>query len=118
MAFRKSLLALATLFALPLAACSGGHKTTAGKADLLNVSYDPTRELYKAINPAFAAEWQKQTGQALTFRMSHGGSGKQSRAVIDGLQADVVTLGLGYDVDAIAKAGLIPADWQKRLDSV
>jgi sulfate transport system substrate-binding protein len=115
MAFRKNLLMLASLFAVPLAACSGGHKATAGKAELLNVSYDPTRELYKAINPAFAAHWQRDHGQTITFRMSHGGSGKQSRAVVDGLQADVVTLALGYDVDAIAKAGLVPADWQKRL---
>src|SRR5579884_3724490 len=116
MAFRKTLLALGALLALPLAACSsGGHKASAGKAELLNVSYDPTRELYKAINPAFAAHWQQDHGQTISFRMSHGGSGKQSRAVIDELQADVVTLGLGYDVDAIAKAGLIPADWQKRL---
>ncbi|HEY1605132.1 MAG TPA: sulfate ABC transporter substrate-binding protein [Allosphingosinicella sp.] len=115
MAFRKSLLALAALLALPLAACSGGHKTSAGKAELLNVSYDPTRELYKAINPAFAAHWRQDRGQTIAFRMSHGGSGKQSRAVIDGLQADVVTLALGYDVDAVAKAGLIPAGWQKRL---
>jgi sulfate/thiosulfate-binding protein len=115
MAFRKSLLVLGALLALPLAACSGGHKASAGKAELLNVSYDPTRELYKAINPAFAAHWQGDHGQTIAFRMSHGGSGKQSRAVIDGLQADVVTLALGYDVDAVAKAGLIPADWQKRL---
>src|SRR5579875_830192 len=115
MAFRKTLLVLATLLALPLAAYSGGHKASAGKAELLNVSYDPTRELYKAINPAFAAHWQQDHGQNVTFRMSHGGSGKQSRAVVDGLPADVVTLALGYDVDAIAKAGLIPADWQKRL---
>jgi sulfate transport system substrate-binding protein len=115
MAFRKNLLVLAALLAMPLAACSGGHQASAQKAELLNVSYDPTRELYKAINPAFAAHWQQDHGQTVTFRMSHGGSGKQSRAVIDGLQADVVTLGLGYDVDAIAKAGLIPADWQKRL---
>ena len=115
MAFCKTLLVLTALLALPLAACSGGHRASAGKAELLNVSYDPTRELYKAINPAFAAHWQQDHGQTVTFRMSHGGSGKQSRAVIDGLRADVVTLGLGYDVDSIAKAGLIPADWQKRL---
>src|SRR6185503_3863330 len=101
MAFRNILLLLGALLALPLAGCSGGHKASAGRAELLNVSYDPTRELYKAINPAFAAQWQQDHGQAVTFRMSHGGSGKQSRAVIDGLQADVVTLGLGYDVDAI-----------------
>jgi sulfate/thiosulfate-binding protein len=83
---------------------------------LLNVSYDPTRELYKEINAAFAAEWKAKTGQDVTIRQSHGGSGAQSRAVIDGLDADVVTLALAYDIDAISqKAGLLPADWQKRL---
>ncbi len=83
---------------------------------LLNVSYDPTRELYQEINAAFAKEWKAKTGDTLTIQQSHGGSGKQARAVIDGLQADVVTLALAYDVDAIAdKAKLFPADWQKRL---
>lgn len=83
---------------------------------LLNVSYDPTRELYQAINPAFAKAWQAKTGQQVTFQQSHGGSGKQARAVIDGLEADVVTLALAYDIDAIAeKSKLLPADWQKRL---
>ncbi len=83
---------------------------------LTNVSYDPTRELYQAINPAFAAFWKQKTGKDVTFRMSHGGSGKQSRAIIDGLDADVATLGLAYDIDAIAtKATLLPADWQKAL---
>ncbi|WP_309611712.1 sulfate ABC transporter substrate-binding protein [Sphingomonas sp.] len=83
---------------------------------LLNVSYDPTRELYKEINPAFAAAWKKDHKQDLTFEMSHGGSGKQSRAVIDGLGADVVTLALAGDIDAIAaKSGKLPADWQARL---
>lgn len=83
---------------------------------LLNVSYDPTRELYKDYNSAFVAYWRQQTGQAVTVRQSHGGSGKQARAVIDGLPADIVTLALAYDIDAIAKHGkLLPADWQARL---
>ncbi len=89
---------------------------TAKKVSLLNVSYDPTRELYQDINAAFAKVWQEKTGQEVTFQQSHGGSGKQARAVIDGLEADVVTLALAYDIDAIAEhAGLIPKDWQKRL---
>jgi len=82
---------------------------------LLNVSYDPTRELYQAINTAFAAYWKGKTGQEVTIQQSHGGSGKQARAVIDGLRADVVTLALAYDIDAIADKGLIASDWQKRL---
>ncbi|MEW5889422.1 MAG: sulfate ABC transporter substrate-binding protein [Pseudomonadota bacterium] len=83
---------------------------------LLNVSYDPTRELYQDFNRAFARHWQAQTGQTVAVRQSHGGSGKQARAVIDGLEADVVTLALAYDVDALHDKGkLIPADWQKRL---
>ncbi|WP_457799006.1 sulfate ABC transporter substrate-binding protein [Methylocystis sp. S23] len=85
-------------------------------AALLNVSYDPTRELYKQINPAFAAAWKAKTGEAVEIQASHGGSGAQARAVIDGLAADVVTLALAADIDAIAnKTGKIPADWQKRL---
>ncbi|MGE5125665.1 MAG: sulfate ABC transporter substrate-binding protein [Betaproteobacteria bacterium] len=82
---------------------------------LLNVSYDPTRELYQEVNAAFAARWKAQTGKSITIQQSHGGSGKQARAVIDGLEADVVTLALAYDVDAIARAGLIQPGWQKRL---
>jgi sulfate/thiosulfate transport system substrate-binding protein len=85
-------------------------------ATLLNVSYDPTRELYTEFNAAFAKHWQAKTGQKVTIKQSHGGSGKQSRSVIDGLDADVVTLALAYDIDAIAEKGrLFPADWQKRL---
>lgn len=85
---------------------------------LLNVSYDPTRELYQDINAVFAKSWQeKQGGGALTIQQSHGGSGRQARSVIDGLEADVVTLALAYDIDAIAERGLIAADWQKRLPS-
>ena len=81
----------------------------------LNVSYDPTRELYKAINPAFAADWKARTGETIEIQASHGGSGAQARAVIEGLNADVVTLALAADIDAIAsKSGKIPVDWQKR----
>ncbi len=83
---------------------------------LLNVSYDPTRELYQDVNTAFARYWLAKTGDKVTIRQSHGGSGKQARAVIDGLEADVVTLALAYDVDALCEKGkLIPPDWQKRL---
>src|SRR5499426_3876660 len=83
---------------------------------LLNVSYDPTRELYQEFNAAFAKHWKAKTGQDVSIKQSHGGAAKQARAVIDGLEADVVTLALAYDIDAIAqKAKLIPADWQKRL---
>ncbi|HZN55662.1 MAG TPA: sulfate ABC transporter substrate-binding protein [Candidatus Polarisedimenticolaceae bacterium] len=87
----------------------------AEKITLLNVSYDPTRELYQEVNTAFAAGWKAKTGQAVTIQQSHGGSGKQSRAVADGLEADVVTLALAYDIDALAVAGLLATDWQKRL---
>ena len=87
-----------------------------GPVSLLNVSYDPTRELYQDFNQAFAKYWKAKTGQTVTVEQSHGGSSKQARAVIDGLQADVVTLALAYDIDAISQnAGLLPADWQKRL---
>jgi len=90
--------------------------TARAQVKLLNVSYDPTRELYVDINKAFAQKWQQQTGQNVTINQSHGGSGKQARSVIDGLQADVVTLALSYDIDAIAeKSGRLPKDWQKRL---
>ncbi|MBV9570057.1 MAG: sulfate ABC transporter substrate-binding protein [Alphaproteobacteria bacterium] len=90
--------------------------TCAADISLLNVSYDPTRELYKAVNSAFAAQWKAKTGENVTINMSHGGSGKQARAVIDGLDADVVTLALAYDIDSISQIGkLMPGDWQKRL---
>jgi sulfate/thiosulfate-binding protein len=82
---------------------------------LLNVSYDPTRELYQDFNAAFAKSWLAKTKQTVTVQQSHGGSGKQARSVIDGLEADVVTLALAYDIDAITKAGLLPANWQTRL---
>jgi sulfate transport system substrate-binding protein len=96
---------------------SGKAATTkdAKEVKLLNVSYDPTRELYAAINVAFAQQWEAKTGQKVTIEQSHGGSGKQARAVIDGLEADVVTLALAYDIDAIVKSGLIHADWGSRL---
>ena len=87
----------------------------AAEVSLLNVSYDPTRELYQDFNKAFAAHWKAKTGDDLKNKQSHGGSGKQARAVIDGLAADVVTLALAYDVDEIANRGLIAKDWQKRL---
>jgi sulfate transport system substrate-binding protein len=87
----------------------------AADISLLNVSYDPTRELYVDFNKAFAAAYQKETGKSVEIKQSHGGSGSQARAVIDGLQADIVTLALAYDVDAIAAKGQISADWQKRL---
>ena len=82
---------------------------------LLNVSYDPTRELYQDVNAAFAKQWEAQTKQKLTIRASHGGSGKQARSVIDGLESDVVTLALASDIDEIAERGLLSADWQKKL---
>ena len=93
--------------------------TTAFAADvtLLNVSYDPTRELYVDFNKAFATAYEKQTGKSVEIKQSHGGSGAQARAVIDGLKADVVTLALAYDIDAIAAKGLTAPDWQKRLPS-
>jgi sulfate transport system substrate-binding protein len=87
----------------------------AADISLLNVSYDPTRELYAAVNQAFASKWKAEKGEALTIKASHGGSGKQARAVIDGLEADVVTLALAYDIDAIANRGLLAKDWQKKF---
>jgi sulfate/thiosulfate-binding protein len=87
----------------------------AADVTLLNVSYDPTRELYTDFNRAFAASYQKDTGKSIEIKQSHGGSGAQARSVIDGLQADVVTLALAYDIDAIANKGLLAKDWQKRL---
>ena len=82
---------------------------------LLNVSYDPTRELYQEYNPLFASYWKAKTGEEVTFKQSHGGSGKQARAVIDGLDADVVTLALAYDIDILAEKGLLAPNWQKKL---
>ena len=110
--------AKSTTLALALAALVGLGASAGALADttLLNVSYDPTRELYRAINQAFAEKWKTNTGETITLQQSHDGSGAQARAVIDGLAADVVTLALAADIDAIAaKTGKIPADWQKRL---
>src|SRR6202158_3887520 len=98
-----------------LAALLWASSAFAADVTLLNVSYDPTRELYADFNKAFASAYQKETGKSVEIKQSHGGSGSQARAVIDGLQADVVTLALAYDGDAIAAKGLIPADCQKRL---
>jgi sulfate/thiosulfate-binding protein len=108
--------ALAACVIATLSGCSGGGDSAKNEVALLNVSYDPTRELYRAIDAGFAADWKAKTGQTLNIKMSHGGSGKQSRAVIDGLEADVVTLALSYDIDNIAaKTKKLPADWQARL---
>src|SRR5262245_6243651 len=88
----------------------------AKEIELLNASDDPTRELYQEVNKAFAQQWATKTGDKVTIKQSHGGSSKQARSVIDGMAADVVTLALAYDIDAIAEKGkLLPADWQKRL---
>ncbi|MDG4598281.1 MAG: sulfate ABC transporter substrate-binding protein [Candidatus Contendobacter sp.] len=101
---------------LTLALTVGASSFAFAETTLLNVSYDPTRELYQDFNIAFAKHWKNQSGEAVTVQQSHGGSGKQARAVIDGLEADVVTLALAYDIDAIAEKGkLIPKDWQQRL---
>lgn len=106
----KKTLKLLMIFGAALTSAS------AKEIKLLNVSYDPTRELYQDFNVAFAKHWKEKTGDSVTVRQAHDGSGKQARAVIDGLEADVVTLALAYDVDMIAeKAKLLPADWQKRL---
>ena len=110
---RRSILARTALGAAMALAL--GSAAQAAEVKLLNVSYDPTRELYKAYNAAFAAQWKAKTGDDVVVDQSHGGSGGQARAVIDGLSADVVTLALAYDIDAIAQKGLIAPDWQKRL---
>jgi len=106
---RRHLLGLAAVAALALASPAFAEAT------LLNVSYDPTRELYQDVNAAFAKQWKAKTGEDITIQQSHGGAGKQARAVIDGLEADVVTLALAYDIQAIADKGLIAQGWQARL---
>lgn len=112
--FAKKVLG-ATAFALSLLSVLA-PSSEAAEREFLNVSYDPTREFYAEFNARFAAHWKKQTGEDLNIRASHGGSGKQSRSVIDGLEADVVTLALSGDIDAIAQnARLLPANWQSRL---
>jgi sulfate transport system substrate-binding protein len=105
-----------TALAVGLSVSLAGLAAVSHAAELLNVSYDPTRELYQEFNAAFIKHWKAESGEDLTIKQSHGGSGKQARAVIDGLEADVVTLALAGDVDQLASKGkLIPADWQKRL---
>jgi sulfate/thiosulfate transport system substrate-binding protein len=112
-----AVLAIALLSVAVLPGCNNKPAAADGAAvELLNVSYDPTREFYADYNAAFADEWRTKTGQMVTVKMSHGGSGKQARAVIDGLAADVVTLALAYDIDMLAEKGrLLPPDWQKSL---
>jgi sulfate/thiosulfate transport system substrate-binding protein len=100
---------------LILATVLAAASASAADVTLLNVSYDPTRELYQELNAAFARQWRAKTGKTVEVQQSHGGSGKQARAVVDGLEADVVTLALAYDIDAVAQSGLLPRDWQKRL---
>ena len=119
MSIKKRLLATRT-FVNIVALIGTLGSTVAGNAHaadirLLNVSYDPTRELYQEVNQAFAKQWKARTGDNVTIKQSHGGSGKQARSVIDGLDADVVTLALAYDTDAIAEKGLLDKAWQKRL---
>src|SRR5690349_21695820 len=105
--------ALAVVAATLLAACGSGQDR---EVTILNVSYDPTRELYEEINPAFARSWEQRTGQKVHISQSHGGSGRQARSVIDGLPADVVTLALAGDIDAIAEQGkMLPLNWGERL---
>jgi sulfate/thiosulfate transport system substrate-binding protein len=107
---------LKTTLLVAFAAWLGAAGAASAQVKLLNVSYDPTRELYQDVNKGFAAQWKQKTGQNVDISQSHGGSGKQARSVIDGLEADVVTLALSYDIDAIAeKSGRLKADWQKRL---
>ena len=107
--FFIGILMLITVFAFTVTAWSK-------EVTLLNVSYDPTRELYEDFNKNFAAYWKQKTGETVKINQSHAGSGKQARAVIDGLEADVVTLALAYDIDAIAgKSNLLPENWQQRL---
>ena len=101
--------------ALAVTAFAASAPAFAADISLLNVSYDPTRELYQDVNTAFAKDWKAKTGDNVKIKQSHGGSGKQGRAVIDGLEADVVTLALAYDIDAIGERGLLKKDWQKQL---
>ena len=115
-------LLLSSALLLPLSGCSessvANSKTASDSSKerkLLNVSYDPTREFYSDFNKAFAQDWQQKTGEKVTIQQSHGGSGKQALAIIDGLQADVATLALAYDIDTIASKGLLNPQWQQRL---
>ncbi|GIW43904.1 MAG: sulfate ABC transporter, periplasmic protein [Candidatus Binatia bacterium] len=112
---RQSLLIFAMLSLIAVVMWNCATPARAAQVELLNVSYDPTRELWRAINEAFVVKYKAETGTGLTIKMSHGGSGSQARAVIDGLQADVVTLAIWPDTDAIRKAGLLGSGWEKRL---
>ena len=104
------------MLSLTILSCGSGDKSSKTAVTLLNVSYDPTREFYQEFNTEFTKYWVDSTGQAVTIQQSHGGAGKQARSVIDGLEADVVTLALAYDIDAMhSKAALIPENWQERL---
>ncbi|MCD4660993.1 sulfate ABC transporter substrate-binding protein, partial [Agrobacterium sp.] len=112
----SKLLSGLSVVALSLSLALGGAGSAAAQTKLLNVSYDPTRELYKDFNEAFAKKWKADTGEDVTIQLSHGGSGKQARSVIDGLEADVVTLALQSDIDAIVQnSGKINKDWRTRL---
>ena len=116
MSNRRTFLSALAMAAGTLGAAAFARAQTPPDVVLTNVSYDPTRELYRALNDAFAKQWQASTGQKVTIRTSHGGSGKQARSVIDGLEADVVTLALAGDIDAIARESRrLPANWQSRL---
>src|SRR5260221_5292916 len=108
-------IAMVSRIVFTLAALIWAGTAYAADVSLLNVSYDPTCELYAEFNKSFAAAYQKEAGKSVEIKQSHGGSGSQARSVIDGLQADVVTLALAYDIDAIANKGLTATDWQKRL---
>lgn len=103
------------LSVLGLSIALAAQSVAAGEVKLLNVSYDPTRELYQEYNKEFSSFWEKQHGDTVTVSQSHGGSGKQARAVIDGLEADVVTLALGSDIDAVAKQDLVSTDWDSKF---
>src|SRR4030088_2264828 len=116
MSNRRSFLSALAFAAGIMGAAAFARAQTPPDVVLTNVSYDPTRELYRALNDAFARQWQASTGQKITIRTSHGGSGKQARSVIDGLEADVVTLALAGDIDAIARESkTLPANWQTLL---
>nr|WP_315396759.1 sulfate ABC transporter substrate-binding protein [uncultured Duganella sp.] len=103
------------IIAAAIFAATAASSVIAAEISLLNVSYDPTRELYQDVNAAFAKDWKAKTGDTVKIKQSHGGSGKQGRAVIDGLEADVVSLALAYDIDAIAERKILAPDWQKKL---
>jgi len=111
----RTVLVLASVAVAGAAGACLSSRNSGAELTLLNVSYDPTRELYQELDAGFARQWKERTGRTVEIRQSHGGSGKQARAVLDGLEADVVTLALAFDVDALAAGGLLPADWAARL---